>query len=77
MHGGTGIPEKDIRRSVELGIAKVNVASELIHGFRGSLTTQWREGRNLWTPIALAEAAGTLTAVVERWLRVTGAAGKA
>jgi tagatose 1,6-diphosphate aldolase GatY/KbaY len=77
MHGGTGIPEKDIRRSLELGIAKVNVASELVHGFRESLMTQWRDGRNLWTPIALAEAAGTLPAVVEKWLRVTGAAGKA
>jgi len=77
MHGGTGIPEEDIRRSVELGIAKVNVASELIHGFRGSLTAQWQEGRNLWTPIALGEAARALTPVVEKWIRVTGAAGKA
>jgi len=77
MHGGTGIPEKDIRRSVELGIAKVNVASELVHGFRGSLTAQWQEGRNLWTPIACGEAARTIGPVVEKWIRVTGAAGKA
>lgn len=77
MHGGTGIPEKDIRRSVELGIAKVNVASELVHGIRGSLMTQWQEGRNLWTPIALGEALRTLSAVVERWIRVTGAEGMA
>ena len=77
MHGGTGIPEKDIRRSVELGIAKVNVASELVHGFRGSLTAQWQEGRNLWTPIACGEAARTIGPVVEKWIRVTGAEGKA
>ncbi len=77
MHGGTGIPEKDIRRSIELGIAKVNVASELIHGFRGSLMAQWQEGRNLWTPIALGEAARALAPVIEKWIRVTGAAGKA
>jgi ketose-bisphosphate aldolase len=77
MHGGTGIPEKDIRRSVQLGIAKVNVASELVHGFRGSLTAQWQEGRNLWTPIACGEAARTIGPVVEKWIRVTGAAGMA
>ncbi len=77
MHGGTGIPEKDIRRSVELGIAKVNVASELVHGFRGSLTAQWQEGRNLWTPIACGEAARIIGPVVEKWIRVTGAEGKA
>lgn len=77
MHGGTGIPEKDIRRSVGLGIAKVNVASELIHGFRGSLTEQWKENRNLWTPIALGEAARAIVPVIEKWFRMTGAAGKA
>ncbi len=77
MHGGTGIPEKDIRRSVELGIAKVNVASELVHGVRGSLMAQWQDGRNLWTPMALGEAAKVLPPVVEKWIRITGAVGKA
>jgi tagatose 1,6-diphosphate aldolase GatY/KbaY len=77
MHGGTGIPEKDIRRSVELGIAKVNVASELVHGYRGSLTRQWQDGRNLWTPIAMGEATRTIAPVVEKWIRITGAAGMA
>ena len=77
MHGGTGIPEKDIRRSVGLGIAKVNVASELVHGFRGSLTGQWKESRNLWTPMALGEAARAIVPVIEKWFRMTGAAGKA
>ncbi len=77
MHGGTGIPEKDIRKSVELGIAKVNVASELVHGVRSSLTAQWQEGRNLWTPVAFGEALKIIGPVVEKWLRITGAAGKA
>ena len=77
MHGGTGIPEKDIQRSVGLGIAKVNVASELVHGVRVSLTSQWKEGRNLWTPMAFGEAVKVLGPVVEKWLHITGAAGKA
>jgi fructose/tagatose bisphosphate aldolase len=77
MHGGTGIPERDIRRSVEMGIAKVNVASELVHGYRGSLTAQRHEGRNLWTPMAMGEAARSITPAVEKWIRVTGAAGEA
>ena len=77
MHGGTGIPEKHIQRSVELGIAKVNVASELVHGVRSSLTAQWKENRNLWTPIAFGEAVKVMGPVVEKWLHITGAAGKA
>lgn len=29
LHGGTGLPDRDIKRSVKLGIKKVNIASEL------------------------------------------------
>ena len=77
MHGGTGIPEKDIQRSIGLGIAKVNVASELVHGFRSSLMTQWEDKKNLWSPLALAEAAYGLAPIIEKWIYVMGAAGKA
>jgi ketose-bisphosphate aldolase len=77
MHGGTGIPKRDIQRSIGLGIAKVNVASELVHGLRGSLTAQWAQGMNLWSPLAVAEARKIMEPVVEKWIRITGAAGKA
>jgi ketose-bisphosphate aldolase len=77
MHGGTGIPEKDIQRSIAHGLAKVNVASELVHGLRGSLSSQWAGGRNLWTPLAMAEAVHGLEASIERWIRITGAEGRA
>ena len=77
MHGGTGIPAKDIQRSVGLGIAKVNVASELVHGFRECLTSQWGKGDNLWSPLAVAEARRIMEPVVEKWITITGAAGKA
>ena len=77
MHGGTGIPEKDIQRSIGLGIAKVNVASELVHGLRGSLTTQWAEKKNLWSPLAMAEATQKLVPIIEKWIRIMGADGKA
>jgi ketose-bisphosphate aldolase len=77
MHGGTGIPEKDIRRSIGLGIAKVNVASELVHGFRDSLSAQWAREENLWTPRAIGVAREVLVPIVEKWIRTTGAEGKA
>jgi ketose-bisphosphate aldolase len=77
MHGGTGIPEKDIQRSIGLGIAKVNVASELVHGFRSSLTTQWTDKKNLWSPLAIGEAAQGLAPIIEKWIRIMGADGKA
>ncbi len=77
MHGGTGIPGEDIRRSVGLGIAKVNVASELVHGLRQDLAAQWQAGRNLWTPMAVGEALRLVGPIVEKWVRAVGSAGKA
>ena len=77
MHGGTGIPQKDIQRSITLGIAKVNVASELVHGYRGSLTAQWQNGENQWSPLAIGEAIKVMEPVVEKWIRITGAEGRA
>ncbi len=77
LHGGTGIPERDIQRSISLGIAKVNVASELIHSFRKNLTRQWTEGNNLWAPLAIGEALPELERIASRWISVMGADGKA
>jgi tagatose 1,6-diphosphate aldolase GatY/KbaY len=77
MHGGTGIPEADIRRSISLGIAKVNVASELVHGVRGSLSAQWAREENLWTPRAIGATRAVMEPVIEKWIRTTGAEGRA
>jgi ketose-bisphosphate aldolase len=77
LHGGTGIPEKDIRRSVELGISKVNVASELVHGFRSTFNAQFEGGATPWMTAALGAATASLERILEKWFRITGAEGKA
>ena len=56
LHGGSGTPEADIQKAISLGIAKVNVASELVRSIRESLRTQWNAGQNIWVPAALIEA---------------------
>lgn len=77
LHGGSGTPEADIKRAISLGMAKVNVATELIAAFRESLRSQWNAGRNLWLPLAQAEAMENMGQVVRKWISLTGAAGKA
>ena len=77
LHGGSGTPEKELQRMVSLGIAKVNVATELMAAVRGSLLAQWQGGRNLWLPAAQAEAMTEMIPIVEKWVRCTGAAGRA
>jgi len=76
LHGGSGTPEPDIRKAISLGIAKINVATELIASVRESLRSQWRDGRNLWLPLAQAEAMQAMEPVLRKWIAVTGAAGR-
>lgn len=77
LHGGSGTPEADLKRAIGLGIAKVNVATELSSTYRESLMSQWTGGRNLWAPLALAETVANMKPVVEKWIRLTGAEGRA
>jgi ketose-bisphosphate aldolase len=77
LHGGSGTPEADLRRAIGLGIAKVNVATELVTAFRETLSTLWEAGDKRWLTIGLGEATASLRPVAERWFHRTGAAGKA
>lgn len=77
LHGGTGISEKDIQRAIGLGIAKVNVASELIRSYRSILTREWADGKNLWVPQAIGDCLPGLEKIASRWISIMGAEGKA
>jgi len=77
LHGGSGTPPDDLRRAISLGIAKVNVATEIMNAIRGSLMGEWQAGKNLWVPLAQAGAMEAAEAVLEKWIHLTGAAGKA
>jgi len=77
LHGGSGTPAEDLKRAISLGIAKINVATELITAQRNSLLSQWGEKKNMWMPIAQAEAVKAMIPVLEKWLHLTGAAGRA
>ena len=77
LHGGSGTPVEDLKRASALGIAKVNVASELMKTYRESLLSQWGEKRNMWVPTAAGEATRALSAVIRKWMTNLGSAGKA
>jgi tagatose 1,6-diphosphate aldolase GatY/KbaY len=77
LHGGSGTPERDLHRAITLGISKVNVATELINAVRHSLLEQWNSGKNLWTPAAQAIAMKAMAPLVEKWIHLTGAVGRA
>jgi fructose-bisphosphate aldolase class II len=47
MHGGTGVPDADVRRAIAFGVKKVNIGTELKHAYttalRESLVRQEKE----------------------------------
>ena len=77
LHGSSGTPDEDINKAISLGIAKINVASELVRSVRESLLEQWKAGQNLWVPSAEVEAMKDMESVVMKWIIKTGAAGRA
>jgi tagatose 1,6-diphosphate aldolase GatY/KbaY len=77
LHGGSGTPERDLEKAIGMGIAKINVASELVYAVRNSLYEQWSREQGLWIPLAEEQAHRAMAEVVRRWIEKTGAAGKA
>jgi tagatose 1,6-diphosphate aldolase GatY/KbaY len=77
LHGGSGTQPEYIRRAVALGMAKINVASELCKAFRDTYAEQHAGGKTGWLPTLLGAARPAMAKVVERWLLLSGAAGKA
>jgi len=77
LHGGSGTQPEYIQRAVKLGMAKINVASELCKAFRDSYAAEHATGKLGWLPTSLASAKKPMAEVMAKWFVLTGAAGKA
>ena len=77
LHGGTGTPPETLKELIRCGVAKINVASEIVHGIREDLMRQWASNENLWVPIAVGHTKEVVRPILERWIAATGASGKA
>ncbi|MDD4870198.1 MAG: class II fructose-bisphosphate aldolase [Kiritimatiellae bacterium] len=76
LHGGSGTPETDLKTAISLGIAKINVATELVTAMMKTLLSQQNSGKKIWPPITLGKANNAIEAVVDKWFHVTGAVGR-
>ncbi|ETO40632.1 Fructose-bisphosphate aldolase class II [Fructilactobacillus florum 8D] len=82
LHGGSGIDDDQIRRAIELGIAKINVNTEGQLAFHDGirkyvLADKDLEGKNFDPRIFLTAGSDQLEAMCEDRIRVFGSAGKA
>lgn len=74
LHGGSGTPPDQLKHAIEIGITKVNVASELGQAYMNAI----RQGMDdkLWYASTLINAKAAIRPVVGRWMHQLGCAGK-
>lgn len=75
LHGGSGTPTDQLHQAVDLGITKVNVASELAKAYMNVLHDCAEQ--KIWYAHALVKAKSAVKDVVASWMHELGCAGKA
>ena len=78
LSGAKGIPDEHIKRAVSLGIAKINIDTDLRLAFTGSVREVLVTSPEVFDPRKiLGPAKETMKAVVQEKMRLFGSAGKA
>jgi fructose/tagatose bisphosphate aldolase len=78
LHGGTGIPEEDIRKAIRYGINKVNVGTIIHCTYMNSLREELnRRGENPYTLDVIKPVKERIKSVIKSWIRTCMANGKA
>jgi len=78
LHGGSGTPPDQLRGAIEIGITKVNIASEIGRAYLGGINEcMARTNGKEWWVHALLEGKQEVKKVVERWMHNLGSVGKA
>jgi ketose-bisphosphate aldolase len=77
LHGGTGIPEEDVRRAIRNGINKVNVGTIIHCTYMNTVRAELvSRGDNAYTLDVMKPARAAVTEEVKKWIRVCMADGK-
>jgi ketose-bisphosphate aldolase len=78
LHGGTGIPEEDVRRAIRGGINKVNVGTIIHCTYMNAVRAELNaRGENPYTLDVMKPVRAAIKEVVKSWIRVCMADGKA
>jgi fructose-bisphosphate aldolase class II len=78
LHGGTGIPDKDIKHSIKLGIRKINIDTEIRTAFKQGVTEFITKNPGVIDPRKILKPAiENIVEVVRNKIQLFGAVGKA
>ena len=74
LHGGSGTPPDQLHRAIDIGISKVNVASELgrayLNAIQNGITAK------AWYAHAIVDAKAAVRQVTARWMKELGSTGR-
>jgi ketose-bisphosphate aldolase len=78
LHGGSGLPDNLIKSAIQLGVAKLNVNTEVsiqgVNAVRSFLASKGNENTRLEE--LMIEARGSMVGVVKKYIEFFGSAGK-
>ena len=77
FHGASGIIEEDLKRSIKIGISKVNIDTELRRAFRAGVKDALEENPDADPRAMLNPAIAGMTDVVNEKIRLLGSGGHA
>lgn len=78
MHGGSGTPEKDLVRSIELGMCKINIFSDILNGYYSGMKKFLNETENLsvWPSAGNQRAVENMKKVIREKYKLFGAVNR-
>lgn len=78
LHGGSGVPEDQIKKAISLGVAKINIDTELRQAFLKTMREKLEENPDQLDPRkVLGPGRDAMVAVVKEKMRLFGSSGKA
>lgn len=78
LHGGTGIPDEDIRRAISLGVSKINVNTENQSAFTDAVRAIFDKDKDVYDPRKyLGPGREAIKEAVRKKVRLFGSNGKA
>lgn len=78
LHGGSGTPSDQLHRAIDLGICKVNVASDLAHAYvKTFVNAVGPDCKGMWYAHAIAKGKEAVKVETAKWMRELGCAGRA
>lgn len=78
LHGGTGIPEEDVRKAIKNGINKVNVGTQIRYTYMDNVARVVRErGAVIHTIDIMQEVIPYIKEAAKTWIKICMADGKA